>query len=109
LFQAGVGDIPVFVPAGTLLPVYTDVPDTLVRVVGDIVDIKDADAKRTLHAYGEGGQFIEADGTSYYAEGKPSKPETVTMTLASGELSVGGVTVTITGETEREYTLVVHP
>ncbi|MBK9644861.1 MAG: hypothetical protein IPO67_06870 [Deltaproteobacteria bacterium] len=109
VFDAPVGDIPVFVPPGTLLPVYTDVPDTLVRVVGDIVDIKDADAKRTLHAFGEGGQFIEADGTSYYAEGKPSKSETVTMTLASGELSVGGVTVTITGDVEREYTLVVHP
>ncbi|MCK6524320.1 hypothetical protein L6R49_23185 [Myxococcota bacterium] len=109
LFQASVGEIPVFVPAGTLLPVYTDVPDTLVRVVGDIVDIKDADAKRTLHAYGEGGQFIEADGTSYYAEGKASKAETITQTLSSGEISIGGVTVTITGEIEREYTLVVHP
>jgi alpha-glucosidase (family GH31 glycosyl hydrolase) len=95
--------IPVFAASGTTVPTFTTVPQS----VRDPAQFDAADAERTVTLFGDGGRFVEADGTTYTPRGVALGSGTVTARLKSGEVDVGGLTVAIAGPTERSYTLVV--
>jgi sulfoquinovosidase len=107
--------IPVFAPGGSILPTYTTVPHTLVRFedgaerAEGVIDRADADAERTLHVFGSGGSFTEADGTHYQSSGSLTAPAEATATLASGDIAVGALTVSVSGATTRTYRVVAWP
>lgn len=95
--------IPVFVSAGSVIPTFDVIPETLLEGT-DIVDLEDADASRTIYVFGADGAFSEADGTSYSASGSGSG--TGTDTFTSGSITVGGLDLAIDGDVERTYTVV---
>lgn len=107
LVDAPVDSIPVFAPAGTVVPLYTTVPDTLVDgPLTGLLSRTDADPERTVRVFpGAAGHFVEADGTRYDTDGVASSAGTATATLASGTLEAGGLVLTITGTVTRTYTL----
>lgn len=108
--QALLENIPVFVPEGSLIPTLTEAPDTFLdSEQAEIVTLSDADLDRTIKVFGAGGSFVEADGTRYSSTGQPTEAATSSGTFASGSLSAGGLTVNISGETERLYRLEVYP
>ena len=106
-FDADLSQIPVFVPANTLIPLLDEVPDTLVADVDELVSLDQADMSRTLMVFGDGGPFTEADGTTYRCSGTATGRATGTETMTSGNLEVGGLSVAIDGDVERSYTVVV--
>lgn len=107
-FDADPTQIPVFAAAGTTIPTFTTIPDTLVAGSDPaLIDLADADAQRTVYVIGDGGLFTEADGTSYTPSGTATGPGTVTQTLTSGTITVAGVSLAVDGPREREYTVVV--
>ena len=57
--------------------------------------------------FGDGGVFEEADGTTYATEGSATTSEQVSVTLTSGNIQVGGLSVHIEGTVERLYQVVV--
>lgn len=108
-FVAAVGEIPVFAPAGAIVPLFPEPPDTLVS--GDLDGVRtldDADGARRVRVFaGASGSFAEADGTTYTTSGEATGPGTATETLTSGTIEAGGLTLTISGDVERAYTLEV--
>jgi alpha-glucosidase len=108
--DVAVADIAVFAPAGAIVPVFTEAPDTLVSGALDgLTTLDDADGHRTLRVFaGAAGSFSEADGTSYTTDGEADSSGSTVATLASGDLSAGGLTLTIDGTVERTYTLQVY-
>lgn len=109
--DADVDEIPVFAPKGAIVPTFTEAPDTLSTATDEgVTDIEDADGARTIYVFGGGvARFTEGDGTRYATDGEASSADTVTETLTSGDISAGGLTVTVDGEVERTYTVVVYP
>jgi alpha-glucosidase (family GH31 glycosyl hydrolase) len=107
--DAAVDTIPVFAPAGAVLPMFVDAPDTLVGGPLDgVTTLADVDGRRVVNVYaGAPGSFAEADGTRYSHSGDATSSGTATATFASGTLSAGGLSLEVSGSTEREYTLVV--
>jgi alpha-glucosidase len=109
-FSADIGEIPVFVSAGSIIPLLTEAPDTLATATAaGVTDLSDADTARTLRVFGTSGSFTEADGTTYTASGTATASGSATQTLTDGDITVSGLTVTISGSTERTYTVEVHP
>ncbi len=109
-FDAAVDEIPVFVAAGTTVPTFEIVPDTLVDSVNpDVLDLDDVDDARVLTLFGGGGDFTEADGTTYSPSGTPTGAGEDTFTGDSGSVTVAGVTLAITGDKVRTYRVVVVP
>ncbi|MEC8424913.1 MAG: TIM-barrel domain-containing protein, partial [Myxococcota bacterium] len=109
-FEADETAIPVFVAAGTVLPVLTEVPQTLVSDAGShLTTLQDVDRLRTIRVFGSGGRFEEADGTRYVVRGTPVRQDEVTITMTSGSVDVGGAAVSIRGFRERTYVLEVNP
>lgn len=106
--DADMNEIPVFVPAGSVVPVLTELPETF-REGSQRRDLSDVDGQRTLRVFGSGGRFTEADGTTYTVSGAATAAGTASDTLSSGTISVGGLTVTISGETSRVYTVEAYP
>jgi alpha-glucosidase len=108
-FDAPLGDIPVFAPAGAVIPEFSTAPDSLVAgPLEGITTLADADTARTVRVFGgKKGSFVEADGTTYTSDGEATGSGTATDTFASGTLTAAGLTLTISGEVERDYTLVV--
>jgi alpha-glucosidase (family GH31 glycosyl hydrolase) len=107
-FAADVDEIPVFAAAGTTVPVFAQVPQTLVPTDA-YVDLADADTARIVYLFAGGGRFVEADGTTYAPSGAPTGPGEATATLAAGTIDVSGVSLAIDGPVERTYTVVVIP
>ncbi len=105
-----VDEIAVFAPAGAIVPLFADAPDTLVSGALDGVStLDDADTARVVRVFaGAAGAFTEADGTAYATDGAATGSGTTTDTFASGSLTAGGLTLTIDGDTERTYTLEVY-
>lgn len=109
-FDAALDQIPVFVAAGTTVPTFETIPDTLASsTVEGILDLDDVDDERVVYLFGGGGPFTEADGTSYATAGSPTGSGDETVSLTSGDVTVAGVTLTITGETARDYHVIVIP
>lgn len=111
IVEADVTEIPVFAPRGAIIPTFTTVPDTLAEHSTDgLIGRAEADTSRTVYVFGGGiSQFEEADGTTYTTAGSATEASSTTERLASGEISAGGVTITIRGTEERDYTVVVYP
>jgi alpha-glucosidase len=107
LQSAPVDVIPVFVAEKTTIPTFGVVPETDVSAV--IPDLADADQSRVVYLFGGGGSFTEADGTVYSTSGAPTGPADVTVSLASGDTEVGGLTVSVAGTTVRSYRFVSRP
>jgi len=106
--DAPLEEIPVFARGGTLVPTFAEIPDTLVPTDNpDVVTLEDVDNQRVVYVFGNGGPFVEADGTRYRPSGEATGSGEITHTLDSGTLEVAGVTVQVTGSRERTYTLVV--
>lgn len=102
--------IPVFAAAGTTVPVFTTVPDTLFDVDDpSVIDLSAADEARTVYLFAGGGEFVEGDGTVYQPTGAPTGAGEVTQALTSGTIEVAGVSLAIDGPHERTYTVVVVP
>src|SRR5688572_11954599 len=91
-FAAPIDAIPVFAAAGTTVPVFDVIPDTLVPTDG-LVDLADADASRTVYLFGGGGRFVEADGTIYAPSGTPLGLGEASQTLTSGTIEAAGVSL----------------
>lgn len=107
---ADVEEIPVFIAAGSIIPTFKTIPDTLVEAADpQWVNLADADAERVLYVFGAGGVFTEADGTTYTLEGAPTASAEATQTLSAGEIAIGGAVLHIDGPTERTYTVIVTP
>lgn len=107
-FDAPLDVTPVFAAAGTTVPTFATIPDTLTDgAQGDVTTLADVDGERIVYLFGGGGRFVEGDGTIYEPEGRPTSSETVTETLTSGRVDVAGMTVRVIGDTERTYTFVV--
>lgn len=109
LVDAPLEEIPVFAPAGAILPRYSTVPDSLVDGPLDgLLTRADVEGARTVTVYaGAPGSFTEADGTTYETDGVATESGTSSARLATGELSAGGLRLRIAGPVERDYTLVV--
>jgi len=106
--DAALDAIPVFAAAGTTVPLFEQIPDTLVDVVDDgVTTLADMDDRRLVYFFGGGGPFVEGDGTSYTPSGTPTGAAETEVTLTSGETAVGGLTVAIDGPRERTYRLIV--
>ncbi|MCO4747780.1 MAG: hypothetical protein KC912_23495, partial [Proteobacteria bacterium] len=110
-FTAAVDHIPVFAAAGTTLVQFAESPDTLVELddTSSLTSLADVDGARVITLFGGGGAFTEADGTAYRPSGAPSGAAEVTETLTSGDIEVGGVRLSIDGEVERSYRVIVVP
>ena len=108
--EAAVNEIPVFAAEGTTLPTFTEIPDTLLRDAGpDVRDLTDVDGARTIYLFGGGGAFTEGDGTTYTVAGTATARALGNATVRNGSVEVGGVTLTIAGPIERDYTIVSVP
>jgi alpha-glucosidase (family GH31 glycosyl hydrolase) len=109
-YEVPVTEIAAFAPAGAVVPMFVDTPDTLVDASdSSLTTLADVDTARVVHVFaGAQGSFTEADGTSYSTDGVASSSGATTEVLTSGTLTAGGLTLTITGTTERTYTLQVH-
>ena len=109
-YQAALGEIPVFIAEGTLLPRFETAPDTLTgQATDDLTDLADVDGVRTLLIFGEGGSFAEADGTTYTLSSGGETAGQATEILSSGSVQVGSATVEIQGSIERTYKLEYIP
>lgn len=108
-FDAPLGSIPVFAPAGAVVPLFPNPPDSLVEgPIAGIRTLTDADTERTVVVFaGASGSFTEADGTAYASDGAGTGTGSAAGTFKVGTLKAGGVTLTIEGPTERSYTLQV--
>jgi len=105
--DAELDEIPVFAAAGTTIPTFATIPDTLVQGAQVDIPFEQADTERVVYLIGGGGDFIEGDGTTYTPSGSPSGSGEVTQTLSSGTVDVAGVTVEVSGPIERTYTFIV--
>ena len=108
-FSAALDEIPVFAPAGAVVPLYDVVPDTLVEgPIAGLVTRTDAEKSRLIRVFpGARGGFVERDGTRYESDGAASAPGRITRTLSSGEIEVNGLHLRVTGAVERTYTVEV--
>lgn len=104
-FDVPTTEIAVFAPAGAIVPMFAESPDTLVSgTLAGVTTLDDADTARMIRVFsGADGSFEEADGTTYASTG--SGAGTATGTFSSGTLTVGGLTLTISGTVERTYTV----
>ena len=110
-FDAEMDEIPVFVAADTTVPTFGTIPDTLTGMSTDpdVVDLEEADGERIVYVFGNGGEFVEADGTRYTPSGSASIADSATAAMIDGQLTVGDLTLTIDGDVSRIYTLIVVP
>ncbi|MSP54051.1 MAG: hypothetical protein EXR69_00350 [Myxococcales bacterium] len=117
--QTGTFDVPldsiaVFAPVGAIVPMYTDIADTLFDgPLSGLVTADEVDTGRTVHVFASGGasvsgRFEEADGTTYTVTGTATGPAEATVRTASGDVVVAGLTVQIRGPVERTYAVVVR-
>lgn len=109
-FDAPIDAIPVFAPAGAIVPLYTEAPDSLVEGPLDGITTRtDADAARTIRVFaGAAGSFTEADGTRYSTDGSAASAGTSESTLTTGSITAGGLVLSIEGTVERTYRLDVY-
>lgn len=112
VFEAPLDEIPVFVAAGSTVPLFDVIPDTLTDATADgVTDLGDADASRRVLLVGGGApSFVEADGTTYTVTGAATASGELTLTTTGAspaEGDVGGVHVTVTGPVGRAYTFQV--
>jgi alpha-glucosidase (family GH31 glycosyl hydrolase) len=106
VFNADAHQISVFAASGTTVPLLVRTPDSLDSGLPEGVSgLDDVDDEREVRIYGNGGIFTEADGTTYTPSGTATGSAQVTGRLSSGDLEVGGLTLTIEGSVERTYTV----
>ena len=113
-FDVPLDSIAVFAPAGAIVPMYTDVADTLVEgPLSGLVTVDEVDVGRTVNVFASGAgsissSFEEVDGTAYTVSGTATGPASSTVETVSGDVEVGGLTVEIRGPIVRMYAVVVR-
>ena len=112
---ADVGEIPVFMPAGGIVPLTAQPAQTLLEVEGDaIADLSSTTGDRVVVvAFGRSGRFIEEDGASYVLEGAgtalPDNAEDdgAIEVVGDGVIAGSGFTLTLSGHPAARRTRVV--
>lgn len=111
--EAPLGDIPVFLAEGSLVPLLRDAPDTTWAPAGGLgaglVGLADVDSDRELVIFGAGGAFTEADGTTYTLVGAPTAAAELTVEGDVLDVALGGATLQIRGPVTRSYHLRLLP
>lgn len=104
---AALEDIPVFVPAGGIVPMLASPVQTLVPGVDGLTDLDDTEGDRIVFiALGAEGSFTEASGASYTVTGTGTAAVDVTLT-GDGALLDDGFTVTLSGHPADRVTTLV--
>ena len=111
-YDAPVDSIPVFAPAGAIIPMYATAPETMQEgPLEGVVTRSDVDGERIVTIFASGGgaissTFVEADGTVYTVTGTATGPGEGQLD-GGGAAVVGGLTVTVSGA-DRVYGIVVR-
>jgi len=115
---AEVGEIPVFMPAGAVVPMTATAPLTLLDVpAGNALDGRDLDAvagdREVIVALGQDGAFIEEDGARYTlvgaGTGLPTDADADGAVTVTGNASItgDGFTLTLAGHPDGRVSRVV--
>ncbi|MBI1944946.1 MAG: hypothetical protein HYS27_04575 [Deltaproteobacteria bacterium] len=105
--DAPVDAIPVFVPAGGIVPLLATPVQTLVPGVDGITDLDDTEGDRTVFiALGAEGTFTERSGVSYVLTGTGVEALDATV-VGDGDVPGAGFTVLLTGQPPGRTTTVI--
>lgn len=111
--EAPVGEIPVFLAEGSIVPLLVEAPDTTWAPAGGldpgVVGLAEVDNARALVIFGAGGRFVEADGTTYTLIGTPTSSAELTVEGEDLDVDLGGATLQIRGPVTRSYQLRLLP
>ena len=106
--DAAMDHTPVFAAAGTTVPTFATLPDTLAEASEPgLLDLGAVDGERIVYLFGGGGPFTEGDGTHYVPSGSPTGSGQASATLTAGTIEVAGVSLSIEGPKARSYTVVI--
>jgi len=113
--SADVGEIPVFMPAGAIVPLTAQPAQTLLEVEGDtIADLSSTTGDRVVVvALGRSGRFVEEDGASYTLEGEGTAlpagvdADGAVEIVGDGVIAADGSTFTLAGQPPTRRTRVV--
>lgn len=113
--DAPLGEIPVVMPAGAIVPLTALPAQTLLEVEGDaIADLSSTTGDRVvIVALGKSGRFVEEDGSSYVLEGDgenvPIEADATGAVLVQGNgvITGDGFTLTLSGQRSERTTRVV--
>lgn len=113
--DAAVAEIPVFMPAGAIVPMTALPAQTLLEVDGDaIADLSSTQGDREVAvALGKSGRFVEEDGASYVLDGTgtalPTEADAVgaVEVVGDGVVNGDGFTLTLAGHPSGRRTRVV--
>lgn len=107
---ADVGEIPVFIVAGGIVPLTAEPADTLMRDpdgAGHITGLESTEGDRVVFvALGAPGSFVEESGASYVLEGEGVAPDEVELT-GNDVFEGDGFTFTLTGHPSARTTRVI--
>ena len=110
---APLGEIPVFLAEGSIVPLLVEAPDTTWAPAGGldagVVGLAEVDIARELVIFGAGGRFTEADGTTYTLVGTPTSAAELTVEGDVLDVDLGGATLQIRGPVPRSYRLRLQP
>jgi alpha-glucosidase (family GH31 glycosyl hydrolase) len=109
--QADVGEIPVFLRSGGLVPMLVEAVDTLLPNVEGLRGLEATQGNRVLHVgLGAPGRFCEADGACYALEGTGTKrPSEAPVLQGNGTHTGDGWLLRTEGHpATRRITLEVH-
>ncbi len=105
--DAPVDEIPVYVPAGGIVPLLAEPVQTLVPGVDGVTDLDDTEGDRVVFiALGAEGSFTEASGVTYTLTGTGVAPLQATV-VGDGDVMGAGFTVAVTGPPPSRTTTVI--
>lgn len=113
--EAPMAEIPVFMRAGTIVPMLEEPVLTLIPDVAGISDLSDTEGDRVVYvALGAAGSFVEESGASYTLTGTGTglgdlKPDADGAISLTGDASLAGEawTLELTGQPAERRTLVI--
>ena len=111
---ASLGEIPILMPAGAIVPMTATAAQTLLEVDGDLADLSSTTGDReVIVALGAAGHFVEQDGASYVLEGTgttiPAGADVdgVVNVVGNQTIEGSGFTLRLTGHPANRRTRIV--